>query len=313
MRSYEVRELVLEEMPTAVALWVSVFGVEERFFTSLLDADARGGDRSYGVFDSGQLVSSVHVFEREIRLRDLEPVKVGCIGSVSTLPDHRKLGYSGMLLEAAIAGMEEMGCVWSFLGTGVNDHYARYGWRTISTPSVSGSPRAIAEMQGEVLPLSDHTLQEMAPLWELTSMRPQAMLRPMQMWRSATHYRLGREGAEILGYRRDGKLTAYLATWRHEHGTTLVDAGWMPDAREDAEALVHTAAGRAHADGKARISFHLPQEGGLFEAFQAACSGLRPREDRAWMVRPVADRIGWADLAALHADPRGRRCELDDF
>ena len=95
------RTLTPEEMPTAVQLWVDVFGVEAPFFQTLLDGDPPGGV-SVGAFEDGKLVSSVHVFIRWFRKErsrqsqlECQPAEPG--GGKPGLPGGRTLPFHAAL------------------------------------------------------------------------------------------------------------------------------------------------------------------------------------------------------------------------
>ena len=91
-----------------------------------LDADPRYtrvgliGDR---------IVSTVQIFGIPIRL-DGQPVRVGGIAHVATLPD-AGAAYAGRVLRDAVALMEREGFLLSMLHTGIPRYYQRLGWWTI--------------------------------------------------------------------------------------------------------------------------------------------------------------------------------------
>ncbi len=82
--------------------------------------------------DSGEIVSTVRVFDRRIYLAG-EEFTMGGIGEVSTKVAYRRQGLSGKLLEMSIAYMEAEGLDFSMLGTGTPKHYSRYGWEPVPT------------------------------------------------------------------------------------------------------------------------------------------------------------------------------------
>ncbi len=302
----EFRELSPEEFGKPVALWTDVFPVGERFFTSLLDS-CEG--TSMAAFADGEVVSSVHVFMRHIRDREGRPLKVGGIGSVSTHPDYRKRGLSGRLLEMALAAMEREGCVWSFLGTGVNDHYARYGWRTVSTPERWGELREDASGEAVELTPADATLDAMATLYDAeTTNRPMATVRTPEMWREAVRYRLSGQ-ALVLGAHDGGQLAAYVVARNPWGRWAFVEAAGDPTRYPE---LFGAMAARLRRKAESHVQAHLP-DGPAMAAFASVVDHVRPGEDRGAMLRPIVDRISWPDLFALYGDPRGRHGDLDAF
>jgi predicted N-acetyltransferase YhbS len=252
----DYRLLTAEEYPAAVELWTSVFGVEREFFTSLLEGGRPEDNVSVAALEDGQIVSSVHVFMRQIRDRSGTPLKVGGIGSVSTHSDHRKKGHSGRLLEMAIEEMEKAGCVWSYLGTGVNDHYARYGWKTVSTASRSGTLRS--DLAGEAIELTGEDDRQMAELYEaFTATRPMATVRTEQAWKTAVRYRIDPARATTLGIREDGRLVAYVVVRNLWGAWNIADAAYATGFESCMANLFATAGARAKAQGATENSDRL--------------------------------------------------------
>lgn len=306
----EYRPLRNDEKPP-IELWTRVFGVEEPFFTSLLDGGGAEDNLSLAALEGEEVVSSVHVFMRRIRDREGRPLKVGGIGSVSTDPGHRKQGHSGRLLEIAVEAMEREGCEWSFLGTGVNDHYAKYGWRTVSTPFRQGTLRIVNPVEATALAPDNATLAAMAPLYEASSAtRPMATVRSERTWDTAIRYRLRPEQAAIFGAFDGDRLTAYLVV-RNSWGSWTFSEVAGDEARLPELFL---AAGSYLVDRKAtRVVSILPENPVSLQGFASVVEKVELGEARGEMVRPIADRIDWPDLFALYGDPRGRHCDLDAF
>lgn len=308
------RTLTPEEMPTAVQLWVDVFGVEAPFFQTLLDGDPPGGI-SVGAFEDGKLVSSVHVFIRWFRNREGLPQKVGSIGSVSTLPEARKKGYSGKLLELAIQEMEARDCVWSYLGTGVNDHYARYGWRSVSTPCFKGILSEASDAQPvnkEIV--TDGLLDQMGQLYlDFTRDIPMTNGRSRTMWQTAVKYRVTQANDEVFVARADGEMVAYLVSRRSDDRIDLIETACKEGFAEQMCGLIHKRLQAAKAEGIPMVLSTLPELSDGHRAFVDCCDKTWSCEDRAWMVRPIAGRISLPDLVAIHADRRARRSDLDNF
>jgi predicted N-acetyltransferase YhbS len=307
----EYRLLTKPEIPNAVALWVKVFGVEEAFFTSLLAAE-EPDDFSVGAFENGRQVSSVHVFLRSFRDRNGEPLKVGGIGSVSTLPSARKQGHSGRLLTLAIEGMTERGCIYSYLATGVHDHYARYGWRTVSGAVLCGEPRKDSQSFAvERVAVSDQTLSQMERLYrESTGSTPMANVRSTKFWDTSVRYRVSGSEDRIYMSTQNDVRTAYLVERESEAGLELIEAAGEPGA---VSGLIKNRLSLAAERGVKTIQSFLPVDSVAGSAVKAGCERVWSAEERTWMVRPIENRITLPDLVAIHADPRGRRSQLDNF
>ena len=308
------RLLSAEEMPTAVQLWVTVFGVEAPFFQTLLE----GGDPddfSMGAFDNGRLVSSVHVFIRWFRDRSGEPMKVGGIGSVSTLPEARSQGHSQRLLKMAILEMERRECIWSALGTGVNDHYARHGWRTISSPFFKGSLKTgLTGQQIDPVPVDNELIAQLESVHiAYTRSRPMANDRSKKLWKHSAVYRTTRPHHQIFTTQNGGSITAYLLCGASEDQIELIEGACIDGHLPELHGLIENRLALASQQNLKTAYYHLAEESGVFSAFSQGCSEIWPGEGRGWMARPIADRISWPELAAIHADPRGAKSEVDNF
>jgi len=310
----QYRLLSPPEMPTAVSLWVDVFGVEARFFETLLES-GEVDDFSVGAFDAGTLVSSVHVFMRRLRDREGRPLKVGGIGSVSTIPEARSKGHSSRLLELSIEEMAKRECVWSYLGTGVNDHYARHGWRSFSTQCFIGTlaPQLTPEPLDQAM-VDDRLLADMAAVHaEFTRTLPMANDRSKAMWDSAVRYRITGATDQVFTTYAGEKLHAYLVARRSVEAIELVEAACVNGMESELAGLVSQRLAFSASMGIRQVRSMLPKESPTFEAIRMACDKLQPGEDRAWMGLPIADRISWPNLAGILTDPRGRRSDLDNF
>ena len=308
------RLLSAEEMPTAVHLWVSVFGVEAPFFQTLLD----GGDPddfSLGAFDNGRLVSSVHVFMRWFRDRSGEPMKVGGIGSVSTLPEARSQGHSQRLLKMAIDEMEKRECVWSALGTGVNDHYARHGYRTISSPYFRGFLKSgLSGTVSKPVAVDSKLLVHLENVHiAYTRSRPMANDRSKKLWQHSAVYRTTRPNHQVFTSQQGGTVTAYLVCGASNEQIDLIEAGCLDGHLTELHSLIENRLALASEQNVKSAYYHLAEESGVFSAFSHACIDIWPAEGRGWMARPLAERISWPELAAIHADPRGAKSDIDNF
>ena len=308
------RFLSAEEMPTAVHLWVSVFGVEAPFFESLL-AGGDPDDFSLGAFDNGRLVSSVHVFIRWFRDRSGEPQKVGGIGSVSTLPEARSQGHSQKLLTMAIEEMERRDCIWSALGTGVNDHYARHGWRTISSPYFRGSLKpGLTAPEVKPVTVSEELLLQMEGVHIAYSRsRPMANDRSKRLWQHSALYRTTRPHHQVFTKVSGETMSAYLVCGASEDQIELIEGAHLDGHSLDLQQLIENRLAVASEQKVKTAYYHLAEESGVFPAFSDSCSMIWPAEGRGWTARPIAQRISWPELASIHADPRGTKSDLDNF
>ena len=82
-----------------------------------------------------QVVSSMAIFTTEVRAGALT-LKVGGINGVATLPEFRRHGLAGLLLEDCHAKMLSDGCDIGLLNTAIYDWYRRFDWENGSTEKV---------------------------------------------------------------------------------------------------------------------------------------------------------------------------------
>ena len=82
-----------------------------------------------------QVVSSMAIFTTEVRVGALT-LKVGGINGVATLPEFRRHGLAGLLLEDCHAKMLSDGCDIGLLNTAIYDWYRRFDWENGSTEKV---------------------------------------------------------------------------------------------------------------------------------------------------------------------------------
>lgn len=122
--------------------------------------------------DNGEIVATVRVFTREIYLKGFR-VSMGGIGEVSTKKTYRGQGISGNLLKMAIDYMERKHLNTSLLFTGINRHYARYGWFTTARRFVTPSLDSVPQLDENLLlrPLTENDLPAARGLYALTAGR----------------------------------------------------------------------------------------------------------------------------------------------
>lgn|GEM_PF-1903559 len=206
------------ELGKIVELWSEVFGVENNFFRSLLEADPTNtlGHTRVAVDDHGTILSTVQVFRRTKLGLDGRIDRIGGIGSVATRPEARGKGYSHRLLSEAIVLMREESYDYALLFTGINDFYARLGFRTVvSGPSPTRlAPLPPVKRADLVVPVMDLTVRTLRMVKRTYTAglgrRPLADVRDLRQWRTAAHYRLaGRHHDFYVLSRAAGAACAY--------------------------------------------------------------------------------------------------------
>lgn len=76
---------------------------------------------------SGKIISSLHLFTREIRIGRC-PILVGDIGAVCTDPNYQKLGYGSELTRKVMLWMEKESYNMSVIFADVPEFYQKLGW-----------------------------------------------------------------------------------------------------------------------------------------------------------------------------------------
>jgi len=163
----------------------------------------------------GKIVSVVHVHELQVRGRSGETWLMGGIGEVATPPEHRRQGYSTLALKDSIAFMEQIGCHFSMLGTGIPAFYERLGWQSyprsiltfdpvrVELPEKPGADFAIREVDWQA-DLPD--LKRIHQAFNRDTMGP--LVRSDEYWQEATSAR--RISGTSWVALDDGHAVAYL-------------------------------------------------------------------------------------------------------
>ena len=126
----EFRALHPEELETWFDHVGYVFSTPRQYFVNHWEGDPWKDFEGIRVaVDNGKIVSTLRVFIRTMFLHG-EPVPVGGIGEVSTLPEYRRRGLATQLLKEAIRFMEEREIVISSLH-GSQRIYSVEGWESV--------------------------------------------------------------------------------------------------------------------------------------------------------------------------------------
>ena len=134
--------------------WVLPDGWQGRdFFRRYLEDDPTFVDENVWVaVDGGRLVSCVQIFPRPLRIRG-KAVPAGGIGSVFTLPCHRRGGVAAALLARAVEAMAGSGFEISLLFAARIAWYTSLGWRSwvVSRTLLERGDRASREAGAKIL------------------------------------------------------------------------------------------------------------------------------------------------------------------
>lgn len=317
----EIRNPRRQEMPAVVSLWDKVFGVGEPFFWTLLDGETkRKLTQTWCVFADGEPVSSLHYFVRPTYGLQGELHRMGGIGSVCTLEEHRGKGYSAELLRRVIAEMKRDGCKWSLLFTGVNPHYAKHGWQTIPYHSKTGTVSAPATAPSgwkvkELDPRDPRRLGLLARIHHAYNEgRPLTHARTAKSWKHAHLYRLTQPGGKVWVASKPGLGTCAYAAIRPDWGQmNLIEIGHLPGADEGLLALAESVKAEVRARGIEKMGVNTPDEPSAQAMVNRLLEAVEVQEHGHMMGLSLSPEVDDAYLRKLFADPRRVHWTVDDF
>jgi GNAT superfamily N-acetyltransferase len=254
---------------------------EEYFYAYTLRAPGLSLDNVYLAVLEGTVVSQVLVHERTVRVGQF-PARMGAIGAVYTLPEHRGNGYAGRLLEYVRSALDEKGFAYSMLhtGSGIQALYRGHGWEEVFYPRyVVDAPPSGEGPTGRFRAFDrERDLAAVAACYRTEHGDSEgAMYRPRHYW---LDWILDPE-KEVLGdgrirvYEEAGAVTGYLAS--HPAGTDDTD----DDGRECLEVAYRGDDRRSFLlacwdalAGAGSVTWHPP----LLDAVRSAVDGGVERE-----------------------------------
>ena len=311
-----VRGLTEQDWPDALVLAERVFGVGPWLFHSLHQgsSDRRFGDAS-GAWVDGELVSLVDVFFRQVRMPEGQTAKMGGIGTVCTHPNFRGQGLSGRLINRVDQVMIEQGTDWSMLFTGVQGHYARFGWVEVprywfekESFSVPDSPKCSMRIEAKEW-WKPGEIQLLTGLYDQSAKAiPVTCVRDEKQWNFATRERLNRPETRTFLAWNGEKLAGYLVAKLGNDLDLVESAG----DSQVLEALAHAACTWALSEGKTSLSLNLPSR--QVAALPAWTSEGAIEKSGNWtMVKAISDRWSQAELEHLFTSKQAHHFSLDDF
>ena len=146
-------------------------------------------DWCLGAFDGGQLVAGLTIVPFEQHMLGAR-IPLGGIATVATLPEHRRGGYVGALLRAALVEMRAAGQPLSGLYTPHFSLYRRFGWEIANrVVSYAFGPKTmhtrIPRPDGSFRRITPDDWRDLAALREpFAAARNGAMLRTERRWRT---------------------------------------------------------------------------------------------------------------------------------
>lgn len=215
---YVYRPVRDEEMDELADLLHLVFGDGRSWFYNIITKDPwRRPHNTRIALHAGRIVSHVQTHLRPIYY-GRSTLVMGGIGHVATHPDHRRQGLSTRLLTESIELMESDGYHLSLLYTGINDYYAKLGWRTVElhdlhsalgdAPAPSGSYTVEPVAVPEELPGLAAIYDSCAPRWIGMLARNLRYWQVNHTWAGGQY--LADDPRACLKASRDGSTRGYL-------------------------------------------------------------------------------------------------------
>lgn len=305
-------------------LWTTVFaGTPEWYFQTQLDAMARPKrHQTLVAVDGGRIVSSVHYFVRPTRRLDGTVHKVGGIANVATFEDCRKQGHSGKLLEMSIDKMADDGCAWSLLGTGVNRHYERYGWKTIKARYREGTlaESAAHDSSWTVLPIvpGDHDgwWKPLARIYDtFNAKRPLTLVRDQKHWEIVMLARLNAPGTvAYVAWPEEGcEPVGYAVARTDDKSLNLMEVAAMPDATGVLPAMLDVVRELAVHRGSKTILANVPFEPAVNSALLRLMKAPRICVHTGLMARSLRNDFTIDEVERAFSTDGPHVWQLDDF
>ena len=232
-------------------------------------------------FVNGKAASVVQIFDRPMRIGN-SVVRMGGVGSVGTDPPYRRAGYSSEVLRDSVRYMQTAGYDLSFLGTGIQSHYARVGWVMYPTYSMELTlPPTLGEVSTSVtveLCELDRDLQVLQAIYDqFNANRTGTFVKNTEYWTNRPRWRPYDPSLYWIAT-QGGIAVAYLLADRWELG----EFGYLPDAEEAIRALFYHFFRRAKAEGVEQIG--APAPSGSRKIFEAIGCSVRRVESNNMMV-----------------------------
>ena len=206
------------------------------FFRRYVEDDPTFSDENVWVaVDAGRLVSCVQIFPRPLQLRG-EVVPTGGIGSVFTLPDHRRNGIAEALLNRAVEAMSRAGFEISLLFAARIPWYTRLGWRSWAVTRTLLARRESAPPPAGAEALRFDAARDLAAVKVIHRHYSGALdgtvARDESLWTASLanagnpeeDFRVARDGGEVLAYARVAVLEGFPIVTEYGYGDGAVAA-----------------------------------------------------------------------------------------
>ncbi len=237
MQDLAIRTMRAEEREGFLDLLEVAFD-ERDAVAAYLDAHSLlGADDTWLTLDGAQPVSSLQIFEKQIRLRN-QVVKIGGIGSVATHPDYEHRGIATRLLERAIEEMRSRGYLLSLLFTGRTSFYERLDWVKIPRPTWSLTRSGPAPDLAS-RPFAHGDLERLERIYDYYNLHADSsVVRDRRYWVAQLDY-AGEPDEDFRMVERDGEIVAYARRIVFFGIPRITEHGCAPDGRPELARLLH--------------------------------------------------------------------------
>jgi GNAT superfamily N-acetyltransferase len=227
------------------------------YFRRYLEDDPTFLDENVWVaVDAGRLVSCVQIFPRPLQICG-KAVPAGGIGSVFSLPDHRRSGIAAALLDHAVEAMSRSGLEISLLFAARIPWYTRLGWRSwvVTRTLLERRDSRPAAAGVEILPFDPvRDLAVVKAIYQhYSGSLDGTVVRDDSLWTASLanagnpeeDFRVACGGGEVLAYARAAILGGFPILTEFGHG-----AGGAAALADLLAAMVdeHAVAGNLHLD-----------------------------------------------------------------
>jgi predicted acetyltransferase len=249
--SKDIRLLAEDERPLAKALWKEAFNDSDAFINWYFDHKILP-DNSLSMFESGELISIVHMIPYTIRIQG-KPIKSAFIAGVATSMNRRGEGLMRKMLLESLALLKSRGVAITHLYPFSHSFYEKFGWTTYSRVNRQ-TVTAASRLRGtDVIETMD--AGELEPLYNrMMKSYDGYVVRGKREWK----WRLGElksDGGRCAVLIRDDRACAYMLYYGTKKKADIIETVYQDE--EDIGALLAYILSQGHD----RAEYYVPSEG----------------------------------------------------
>ncbi len=275
--------------------------ISREFFARYFEHDPGfRDDLCFVAVDDGRIVSTLQVFEKEVRVGGAT-LRVAGVGNVFTTATHREHGVASAVLRHALAAMEQHGFDLSLLFAVRLPFYGRHGWASHRRLFVFLDPARPAVADRFVIEpfVPERDLDAVMHLYDGYSSRlPGTTVRSRPYWLGQLRY-AGNPDEDFLVARlrgADGAVVAYArATTLYDY-YLVMEHGHLPGHEEALADLICRLHGVEGASRPGTLT-QLAAAPGVLELLRRRGATSRTVEDVFWMWRVLSRERLAAKLA----------------